>query len=185
MEQQLLSLAQARRKYIIAVLPQGSNRSRFGDLSTQSGAYLKEVFARLIADGHLPNGTYPGNGTISGTAAAAWLRAPRSRSAGHMADARICCFSTRLILNVSRKFQEERKRERQFNADGSPKMTCKRCASNEYGRVSKWVTDRIKYDAKIEVSQKSLKEFGTKFRGFTHAPVDPKESTCARDPIGS
>ena len=81
--------------------------------------------------------------------------------------------------------QEERKRKRQFNADGSPKMTCKRCASNEYGRVSKWVTDRIKYDAKIEVSQKSLKEFGTKFRGFTHAPVDPKESTCARDPIGS
>ena len=66
MEQQLLSLAQARRKYIIAVLPQGSNRSRFGDLSTQSGAYLKEVFARLIADGHLPNGTYPGNVTISG-----------------------------------------------------------------------------------------------------------------------
>jgi hypothetical protein len=83
-----------------------ANRSRFGDLSTQSGAYLREVFARLIADGHLPNGTYPGNVTISATAAAAWLRAPRSRSAGHMADARICCFSTRLILNVSRKFRK-------------------------------------------------------------------------------
>jgi hypothetical protein len=75
--------------------------------------------------------------------------------------------------------QEEVKGVKQVNKDGSPKMTCTRCDSNEYRTVSKWVTDRIRSDAKLQVSSKNLKEFGTRFRGFTHAPVDVKQSTCS------
>src|SRR5262249_8986322 len=49
MEQQLLSLVQKSKRSVIAVLPQGSDRSDFNGLSKDSGGYLKEVFARLIA----------------------------------------------------------------------------------------------------------------------------------------
>ena len=65
MEQQLLSHVKASKRFIIAVLPQGSERSDFGDLSSNSDAYLTEVFAKLVPK-YLPNGAIPGRVIVSG-----------------------------------------------------------------------------------------------------------------------
>ena len=65
MEQQLLSHVATSNKFIIAVLPQGSERSDFGDLRSNSDAYLTEVFAKLVPK-YLPNGAIPGRVIVSG-----------------------------------------------------------------------------------------------------------------------
>ena len=65
MEQQLLSHVSASKRLIIAVLPQGSERSDFGDLRSNSDAYLTEVFAKLVPK-YLPNGAIPGRVIVSG-----------------------------------------------------------------------------------------------------------------------
>jgi hypothetical protein len=179
MEQQLLSVAQAGKKYVIAVLPQGSDRSNFGDLSTHSGEYLKEVFARLIADGHLPQGTPPGNVIVSGHSGGGVAASATAKDRGAPGGRQDLLLFDAINFKCVDEVQEERKGEKVVNPDGTPKMICKRCASNEYKAVSKWVTDRIKYDAKIQISQKNLKDFGTRFRGFTHAKLDAKGDTCS------
>jgi Domain of unknown function (DUF4157) len=179
MEQQLLSVAQAGKKYVIAVLPQGSDRSNFGDLTSHSGEYLKEVFARLIADGHLPQGTPPGNVIVSGHSGGGVAASATAKDRGAPGGRQDLLLFDAINFKCVDEVQEERKGEKVVNPDGTPKMICKRCASNEYKAVSKWVTDRIKYDAKIQISQKNLKEFGTKFRGFTHAKLDAKGDTCS------
>jgi hypothetical protein len=178
MEQQLLSLAQ-KAKYILAVLPQGSDRSNFGDLSKQSSAYLKEVFQRLVADGHLPKGASPGNVTVSGHSGggvAATTAASERVASGGRQD--LLLFDAINFACVEKE-QQEIKGVKQVNKDGTPKMTCKRCGSNEYTTVKNWVIDRIRSDAKTLISQKNLKASGTHFRGFTHAAVDPKANSCS------
>ena len=63
MEQQLLS--HVKTQLLIAVLPQGSDRSNFGDLSSNSNVYLKEVFDKLVLT-FLPKGATPSRVTASG-----------------------------------------------------------------------------------------------------------------------
>jgi hypothetical protein len=179
MEQQLLSVAQAGRKYVIAVLPQGSDHSNFGDLSSHSGEYLKEVFARLIADGHLPQGTSPGNVIVSGHSGGGVAASATAKDRGAPGGRQDLLLFDAINFKCVEEVQEERKGEKVVNPDGTPKMICKRCASNEYKAVSKWVTNRIKDDAKIQISQKNLKDFGTRFRGFTHAKLDANGDTCS------
>ncbi|MCE8429805.1 MAG: hypothetical protein J5U19_15640 [Candidatus Methanoperedens sp.] len=65
MEQQLLSHAAASKRLIVAVLPQGSEKSDFGDLDSKSGDYLKEVFSKLIPM-FLPEKAIPGRIIVSG-----------------------------------------------------------------------------------------------------------------------
>ena len=49
---------------MIAVLPQGSEKSDFGDLGSNSDAYLREVFDKLIPQ-YLPEKATPGRTIVS------------------------------------------------------------------------------------------------------------------------
>ena len=58
MEQQLLSTVQASKRLLIGVLPQGSERSDFGDIRSNSGSYLAggvcKACAQVLAQGSDP-----------------------------------------------------------------------------------------------------------------------------------
>jgi len=175
MEQQLLLLVKTKKKFVVAVLPQGGDKSEFGNLPRESGPYLKEVFDRLIAENHLPAGTRPGNVTISGHSGGSVAATAAASVAAGRQD--LLVFDA-INFKCTEKVQKEKNAEKQFDKHGSPEMICKRCDSNEYQLVKNWVTDRIRKEAKLLVTAKKLKDEGTRFRGFTHAPLDAKE-TCS------
>jgi hypothetical protein len=176
-EQQLLDFVKTKKKFVIAVLPQGSDRSDFGTLPKDSGPYLKEIFDRLIADKYLPAGAGPGNVTLSGHSGGGVPATTAARTRGAAGRQDLLLFDA-INYRCVEKVQMEKNGEKQFNKDGSPKMTCKRCESNEYRTVSKWVTDHIRSDASFLVTAKKLKDLGTRFRGFTHVPLSTKD-TCS------
>jgi hypothetical protein len=162
-EQQLLSLASAQRKFVIAILPQGSDHSKFPAVPEHSDAYLKEVFARLIDGGHLPAGTNPGHVIVSGHSGGG---VPAAKAA----SARVAQGGRQdLLLFDAINFGCSKKTEK----------GCVSCDSSEYRSVRAWVIDRIRQDVRNHVSAESLKKLGTRFRGFTHDKVDTKRDTCS------
>jgi hypothetical protein len=181
MEQQLLSHVAASKRLIIAVLPQGSERSDFGDLSSNSDAYLKEVFAKLVPK-YLPNGAIPGRVIVSGHSGGGPTAMAIAAKTGKRTD--VLLFDA---IN-SRCIEEEQEKDKDGNTvtdkNGNPKMKCKKCASNEYLTASKWVTDRIKTDiqslnGKPENRQPAeLQTNGTRFRGYTSASLTTT-NTCS------
>ena len=99
MEQQLLSHVATSNKFIIAVLPQGSERSDFGDLRSNSDAYLTEVFAKLVPK-YLPNEAIPGRVIVSGHSGGG----PTAMAIAAKSGKRTMCFySTPSILRVKKK----------------------------------------------------------------------------------
>ena len=181
MEQQLLSHASASKRLIIAVLPQGSERSDFGDLKSNSDAYLTEVFAKLVPK-YLPNGAILGRVIVSGHSGGGPTAMAIAAKSGKRTDV--------LLFDAINSSCAEKEEEKDKNGntvtdkDGKPKMKCKRCASNEYLTASRWVTDRIKVDiksldGKTEAQQViKLKTNGTRFRGYTSVSLTTK-NTCS------
>ena len=148
MEQQLLSRVTTSKELIIAVLPQGSEKSNFGDLGSKSDAYLKEVFDKLIPR-YLPENAIPGRTIVSGHSGGGPTVmgiANRRAKAGKRTD--VILFDA---IN--------------FSADT--------CTSNEITTVKEWVTNRI--DADIESldglpetdQPATLQRTGTRFHGIT------------------
>ena len=179
MEQQLLSHVSASKRLLIAVLPQGSERSEFGNLSSNSGAYLTEVFAKLIPR-YLPNGTIPGRVIVSGHSGGG-PRAMEVAVAGQRKD-------VLLFDAINNRCTEEepviKDGEPVIGKDGRPEMKCKKCASREYGAVTQWVTKQMtdetqNLSGKPESQQVAeLKANGTRFRGYTSQSLTLRNSEC-------
>jgi hypothetical protein len=181
MEQQLMSHVKASQRLLIAVLPQGSERSNFGDLSSKSDAYLTEVFAKLVPK-YLPQGAIPGRVIVSGHSGGG-PTAMAAAKAGKRKD--VLLFDA---INSSCTDKEEAK-DKDGNTlkdkKGNPVMKCKQgspCASNEYFAVSKWVTDNmtadvLRLDGVAEDKKKDeLEKNGARFRGYTSASLTTKNS---------
>jgi len=171
MEQQLLSHVAESKRLLIAVLPQGSERSDFGDLSSNSDAYLKEVFAKLVPK-YLPQGAIPGRVIVSGHSGGGPTAMAIAVKAGKRTD--VLLFDA---IN-SACVKEEQKADGKTVTDkqGNPVMVCKSpkvCKSFEYGTVSTWVkgklnADKKSVDGKPQAQQLAeLKTNGTRFRGYT------------------
>ena len=182
MEQQLLSHVAASTRLLIAVLPQGSEWARFGDLKSNSDAYLKEVFAKLVPK-YLPKGAIPGRVIVSGHSGAGPTAMEIAAKAGKRTD--VLLFDA---IN-SACVKEEKKVDGKTVLDkhGDPVMVCKSpkaCTSNEYGTVRKWVTDKMTTEiqslsGKTEAEKKSeLQANGTRFRGYTSESLTTKD-TCS------
>lgn len=148
MEQQLLSHVTTSKQPIIAVLPQGSEKSDFGDLGSNSDAYLKEVFDKLIPR-YLPEKAIPGHTIVSGHSGGGPTVmgiANRRAKAGKRTD---------VILFDAINFSSDT------------------CTSNEITTVKDWVTGRIAADIKSldGVPEKdqpaTLQRDGTRFHGIT------------------
>jgi hypothetical protein len=181
MEQQLLSHVNASKRLIIAVLPQGSERSDFGDLSSNSDVYLREVFAKLVPK-YLPNGAIPGRVIVSGHSGGGPTAMAAAR-AGKRTD--VLLFDAINFACVKEVKKVDGKTE--IDKHGNPVMVCKSpkvCVSNEYFTVRKWVTDRIKADIKSvngkpeDQKKTELQGNGTRFRGYTSASLATK-NTCS------
>jgi hypothetical protein len=182
MEQQLLSHVSASKRLIIAVLPQGSERSGFGDLRSNSDAYLTEVFAKLVPK-YLPNGAIPGRVIVSGHSGGGPTAMAIAAKSGKRTD--VLLFDA---INFGCE-KEEKKVDGKTVTDKNekPVMVCKSptvCASNEYGTARQWVTkkidaDRKNLDGKTEAQQiTELKTNGTRFRGYTSQSLANKD-TCS------
>jgi hypothetical protein len=181
MEQQLLPLASKR--FTIAVLPQGSEKSRFGDLSSKSDVYLKEVFDKLGALNLLPKGAILGRVIVSGHSgggptaiAIANQRAKAGKRTGVLLFDAINsrCTEREPVIKDGKQVLDK---------GGNPKTKCKTCASNEYGAAKKWVTDKIYADIsglseKPEDQKTELQTNGTRFRGFTSESLTTT-NTCS------
>jgi Domain of unknown function (DUF4157) len=163
MEQQLLSRVTTSKRLIIAVLPQGSEKSDFGDLGSNSGAYLKEVFDKLIPR-YLPEKATPGRTIVSGHSGGGptvMAIANQRAKAGKRTD---------VILFDA------------INYSSSPES--KTCTSNEITTVKNWVTNKINADVKSldgvsEADQPAnLQTKGTRFRGITSDSLGNKD-TCS------
>ena len=147
-EQQLLSRVETSKQLIIAVLPQGSEKSDFGDLGSKSDAYLKEVFDKLIPR-YLPEKAIPGHTIVSGHSGGGptvMAIASQRAQAGERTD---------VVLFDAINFSSET------------------CTSNEITTVKEWVTNRIDADIKSldGVPEKdqpaTLERNGTRFHGIT------------------
>jgi len=183
MEQQLLSHVKASKRLLIAVLPQGSEWSGFGDLSSNSDAYLKEVFAKLVPK-YLPQGAIPGRVIVSGHSGGGPKAMEIAAKAGKQTD--VLLFDA---INSGCTEKEPVLKDGQpvTNKDGTPKMKCKEgspCASNEYFTVRQWVTSKMEADVQ-KVSGKTddqkkndLQTNGTRFRGYTSESLATKD-TCS------
>ena len=179
MEQQLLAHVATGQQLLIAVLPQGSDRARFGDLGSGADDYLNEVFGKLTPT-FLPEKAVPGHVIVSGhsggglpaMAVANQRSKPTNRTDVLLFDA----------INFSCTDKEE-----VTGKDGSKKMACKKdspCASNEYNTVRDWVTARINEDvqglgARTAVEQAAdLQATGTRLRGITTKSLKTTD-TCS------
>src|SRR5215470_16182307 len=183
MEQQLLSHVAVSKRLLIAVLPQGSEWARFGDLSSNSDAYLKEVFAKLVPK-YLPKGAIPGRVIVSGHSGGGPTAMKIAAKAGKRTD--VLLFDA-INFGCTEKEPVLKDGKPVTNKDGTPKMKCKEgspCASNEFDTVKSWVRDKIKadvqsLDGKPENRQPAeLQANGTRFRGFTSESLTTK-NTCS------
>lgn len=185
MEQQLLSHVANSQKFIIAVLPQGSELSAFGKVGANSDAYLQEVFDKLIPK-YLPENAVPGRVIVSGHSGGgptAMTIANQREQAGKRTDV----FLFDAINSSCVKEEKKVDGETVLGKDNKPVMVCKTpkvCTSNEYPTASKWVTDRIKADVQSlnatpeDRRAADLKTNGTRFRGITSESLSTK-STCS------
>jgi hypothetical protein len=146
MEQQLKSyLTSANKRLLIAVLPQGSQRAGFGDLSSQSDNSLNDVFTKLKDKRFLPQNAVVSRVIVSAHSGGG----PTAMEiAKEHAGAEVILFDA---INWNRK-------------------TCK---SNEIDTVKRWVSRRMEADVaslkgKSETEQvATLQLTGTRFRGVT------------------
>jgi len=187
MEQQLQSHVEERAKAskppLIAVLPQGSASSEFGDLGRESDAYLKDVFTKLSDLKFLPDKASPGRIIVSGHSGGgltAMTMATRRTQAKNRTDV--------LLFDAINYSCDEK--EAVTDRRGNTKKQCKEnspCSSREYGTVTKWVKNAITADMKtLEAEQPAdktqlsqlLGERGTRFRGFTKNALDDT-NTCS------
>src|SRR5262245_28038796 len=179
MEQQLLSHVTSSKRLLIAVLPQGSVFSDFGNLSSKSDDYLKEVFAKLVPK-YLPQGAIPGRVIVSGHSGggptAMKLAEKLAKQAGKRTDV--------LLFDAINSGCEKEKKDKDgttvTDEKGRPVMVCKSrkvCKSFEYATVSTWVkgklnADKKSVDGKPQAQQLTeLKTNGTRFRGYTSASL--------------
>ncbi len=161
MEQQLLAHVASTQHLVIAVLPQGSEKSGFGDLAANSSAYLTQVFAKLIP-GYLPDKAEPGRLTVSGHSGGgvAAMEVAKGRSAAKQ--------RTDVLL---------------FDAINFSSKT-KPCTSNEITTVTNWVSNQIAADLDTvsglpEAQQPGvLQTKGTRFRGVTSGSLASTD-TCS------
>jgi hypothetical protein len=183
MEQQLLSHVAASKQLLIAVLPQGSEWSGFGDLKSNSDDYLKEVFAKLVPK-YLPKGAVPGRVTVSGHSGGGPTAMSIAAKAGKRTD--VLLFDA-INFGCTEKEPVLKDGQPVTNRDGTPKMKCKEdspCGSNEYSTVSNWVTAKMEADVqnvsgKTDDQKKSeLQTNGTRFRGYTSESLTTK-NTCS------
>jgi hypothetical protein len=188
MEQQLLSHVHASKRLVIAVLPQGSERSAFGDLGSKSDAYLKEVFNKLIPT-YIPEKAIPGRVIVSGHSGGgptAMAIAKQRAKAGKRTD--VLLFDAINFTCTEREEAKDKDGNTLKDKEGKPVTKCKPkspCASNEYITVRNWVTERIKTDIQSlngipETQQPAeLQTNGTRFRGFTASPIEKNTDTCS------
>ena len=186
MEQQLLSHVKASKKLLIAILPQGSDVSSFGDLGANSDAYLAEVFAKLVPT-FLPKGATPGRLIVSGHSGGGPTTmkiATERAKAGKPTD--VLLFDS-INFGCAEKVQAVKDGEPQFDKDKKPVMVCKDptvCKSYEYLTAKNWVTGKINDDikrvaGKPDADQKrELQRSGTRFRGYTSFPLKTT-ATCS------
>jgi hypothetical protein len=179
MEQQLLSHVKASKRFIIAVLPQGSETSDFGDLRSNSDAYLTGVFDKLVPK-YLPKGAVPGRVIVLGHSGGGPTAMAIAAKAGKRTD--VLLFDA-VNFGCTEKEPVIKDGKPVTDKDGNPVTKCKRCASNEYTTASQWVTNRISADiqslnGKPEDQQPAeLQTNGTRFRGYTSASLTTK-NTC-------
>src|SRR5215813_5884758 len=169
MEQQLLSHVAASKRLLIAVLPQGSEKSAFGDLSSNSDAYLKEVFAKLVPK-YLPQGAIPGRVIVSGHSGGGPTAMAIATKAGKRTD--VLLFDAINSGCIEKEEVKDKEGNTVTDKNGNPRMQCKKgspCASNEYATVSKWVTDKMAADVQSvsgkpeDQQKKELQTTGTRF----------------------
>jgi len=178
MEQQLLSHVATTKTLLIAVLPQGTTRSGFGDIGKNSGDYLSEVLGK-IAPTFLPEHAVPGHVTVSGHSGGgvpAMAVANDRAKAGAQTD--VLLFDA---INFSCTDREP------VDPDDSKKGTkCKEkspCSSNEVVTVSNWVDARIADDLKGKDKtqdaelEADLKANGTRLRALTTGGLSDSD-TC-------
>jgi len=184
MEQQLLSHVSASKRFIIAVLPQGSERSGFGDLNSNSDAYLTEVFAKLVPK-YLPNGAIPGRVIVSGHSGGGPTTMAIAAKSGKRTD--VLLFDAINYACVEREEVKDKDNNTVIDKKGNPVTQCKPnspCASNEYATAKQWVKDRINADiqnlkGKPEDQQPTeLQTNGTRFRGYTSVSLTTT-NTCS------
>jgi hypothetical protein len=159
MEQQLLTHVQSSKRPIIAVLPQGMSTPdkrgappAFGDIASNSDAYLDEVFDKLRAMG----GGLIGEKTRHG----------RLIISGHSGGGPSVMETAKNQAKTGRRIEVLL-----FDAIN----TGKTIDDGELGEVKKWVDKQITHDvAKLhglspDDQEKYLKEHGTQFRGIYSA----------------
>lgn len=182
MEQQLLSLSS--RRFVIAVLPQGTERSGFGNLSSNSDAYLKEVLGKL-SPRYFPKEVVPGRVTVSGHSGGgptATSIADSRTKAGKRTD--LLLFDA---INSSCTEKEPVLKDGQPVFDGSGKAVekCKKdspCKSNEFTAVTRWVKGRINADIASlsgvapDKQVAELQKSGTQFHGVTSSSLKTSNS---------
>ena len=181
MEQQLLSHVKTSKQLLIAVLPQGSDRSNFGDLSSNNNVYLKEVFDKLVPI-FLPKGTTPGRVTASGhsgggpTALEIDKQSSTEKTDVFLFDAiNYVCKERVPVIKDGKPVVDKH---------GTPKTECKDniCVNGQFTKVRDWVRAKIDDDIKNlpekPADQKAeLQAKGTRFRGFTSGSLE-SEDTC-------
>ena len=182
MEQQLLSTVQASKRLLIGVLPQGSERSDFGDIRSNSGSYLAEVFAKLVPK-YLPQGAIPGRVIVSGHSGGG----PTAMAIAAKAAKRTDVLLFDAINSGCVKEEKKVDGKTELDKQGKPVMVCKSpkvCTSDEYDTARKWVTNRITADVKSldgkpeDQKKTELQTNGTRFRGYTSASLTTK-NTCS------
>ena len=188
MESQLLAHVKASNRLVIALLPQGTETSGFGDIGSNSEEYLKDAFTKLVPR-YLPSGAIPGRLIVSGHSGGgptAMSIAKQRAKAGKRTD--VLLFDA---INSSCSEKEplvkDGKPVMKKDQPDQPVMVCKKdspCASNEYNTASGWVKDRLSAEVKTlagltENEQiTELQTNGTRFRGITSGSLKTTD-TCS------
>jgi hypothetical protein len=172
-EQQLLAHVKSSNRLVIAILPQGSLTSGFGDLNTKGNDYLTEVFAKLVP-AYLPKGAAPGRVIFSGhSGAGPTAMAMANQRAGKRTD--VMLFDAIQSSCTEREPVIDKDGNEVKNTDGTTKTKCKKdspCTSNEVKTVKTWIQNNIKADilklsGTPQQQQADLQKNGTRFRGVT------------------
>ena len=173
MEQQLLAHIKTSNRLLIAILPQGSLASDFGDLKTKGNDYLTEVFGKLVP-AYLPKGAVPGRVIFSGhSGAGPTAMSMANQRAGKRTD--VMLFDAIQSSCTEREPVIDKDGKEVKNTDGTTKTKCKKdspCTSNEVKTVKNWIENNIKADilnlsGTPQQQQADLQKNGTRFRGVT------------------
>ena len=183
MEQQLLAHVKSTNHFVIAILPQGSAKSGFNDLGTESTKYLNNVFKKLTP-AYLPNNAVPGRVTVSGhSGGGPTVMAIANQRLAAKLPTNVFLFDA--INSGCAEWKDKIGKDGQpvIGKDNKPEKECVRCESNEFGKVRDWVTARINTDLK-NLSGKDatqdvadLQKSGARFRGVTSGSLK-ETNTC-------